>query len=146
MEVFLSDKGEVKRELQKVLVGKRNASLKKTTDERKRILAADWVRIKSPGVPKKARNGSKKSKRKESDFLLEMEFGAGFTNAKIIAISYREAMGKLTTHQLTLSHSENEQFEMLGLRRKSYRPKFLQCKLHKENFGLPCVGSKQLPN
>ena len=78
---FLEDKGEIKENYKKVLVENGIEFEEKNHDE-ERILAADWV-IKSPGVPKKAEM-VQKIKAKGIRLSSEIEFGAEFTNAKII--------------------------------------------------------------
>ena len=56
-------------------------------------MAADWI-IKSPGIPKKAEM-IQKIKAKGIRLSSEIEFGAEFTDAKIIAIT--GSNGKTTT-------------------------------------------------
>jgi len=67
LEVFLSDKGEIKENYKKVLVENGIEFEEKNHDE-ERILAADWV-IKSPGVPKKAEMVQKIKAKGSTDFL-----------------------------------------------------------------------------
>lgn len=95
LEVFLSDKGEIKEHYKKILEENAIEFEEKNHDE-ERILAADWV-IKSPGVPKKAEM-VQKIKTKGIRLSSEIEFGAEFTDAKIIAIT--GSNGKTTTTSL----------------------------------------------
>lgn len=95
LEVFLSDKGEIKENYKKILEENAIEFEEKNHDE-ERILAADWV-IKSPGVPKKAEM-VQKIKTKGIRISSEIEFGAEFTDAKIIAIT--GSNGKTTTTSL----------------------------------------------
>lgn len=103
LEVFLSDKGEIKENYKKVLVENGIEFEEKNHDE-ERILAADWV-IKSPGVPKKAEM-VQKIKAKGIRLSSEIEFGAEFTNAKIIAIT--GSNGKTTTTSLIYHILKND--------------------------------------
>lgn len=93
--VFLSDKGEIKEHYKKILTENGIEFEEKSHDE-DRILAADWV-IKSPGIPKKAEI-IQKIKAKGIRVSSEIEFGAEFTDAKIIAIT--GSNGKTTTTSL----------------------------------------------
>ena len=95
LEVFLSDLGEIKEHYKKILEENEIEFEEKNHDE-ERILAADWV-IKSPGVPKKAEM-VQKIKAKGIRLSSEIEFGAEFTDAKIIAIT--GSNGKTTTTSL----------------------------------------------
>jgi UDP-N-acetylmuramoylalanine--D-glutamate ligase len=95
LEVFLSDLGEIKEHYKKILEENEIEFEEKNHDE-ERILAADWV-IKSPGVPKKAEM-VQKIKAKGIRISSEIEFGAEFTDAKIIAIT--GSNGKTTTTSL----------------------------------------------
>ncbi|MFT3918168.1 UDP-N-acetylmuramoyl-L-alanine--D-glutamate ligase [Cloacibacterium sp.] len=95
LEVFLSDLGEIKEHYKKILEENKIEFEEKNHDE-ERILAADWV-IKSPGVPKKAEM-VQKIKAKGIRISSEIEFGAEFTDAKIIAIT--GSNGKTTTTSL----------------------------------------------
>ena len=95
LEVFLSDLGEIKEHYKKILEENEIEFEEKNHDE-ERILAADWV-IKSPGVPKKAEM-VQKIKTKGIRLSSEIEFGAEFTDAKIIAIT--GSNGKTTTTSL----------------------------------------------
>ena len=95
LEVFLSDKGEIKENYKKILEENAIEFEEKNHDE-ERILAADWI-IKSPGIPKKAEM-IQKIKAKGIRLSSEIEFGAEFTDAKIIAIT--GSNGKTTTTSL----------------------------------------------
>ena len=95
LKVFLSDLGEIKEHYKKILEENEIEFEEKNHDE-ERILAADWV-IKSPGVPKKAEM-VQKIKAKGIRISSEIEFGAEFTDAKIIAIT--GSNGKTTTTSL----------------------------------------------
>lgn len=93
--VFLSDKGNIKEEYKKVLISNEIPFEEGSHDEAK-ILASDWV-VKSPGIPKKAEI-IQKIKQKGIRISSEIELGAEFTNAKIIAIT--GSNGKTTTTSL----------------------------------------------
>lgn len=103
LEVFLSDKGEIKEHYKKILEENEIEFEEKNHDE-ERILAADWV-IKSPGVPKKAEM-VQKIKTKGIRLSSEIEFGAEFTDAKIIAIT--GSNGKTTTTSLIYHILKND--------------------------------------
>ncbi len=95
-EVFVSDKGIIKKEYKKVLSlngikyeeGKHTASL---------ILNADEV-VKSPGVPEDAEM-IKKIEKKKISLISEIEFAARYTKAELIGITGTN--GKTTTTSLT---------------------------------------------
>ena len=103
LEVFLSDLGEIKEHYKKILEENEIEFEEKNHDE-ERILAADWV-IKSPGVPKKAEM-VQKIKTKGIRLSSEIEFGAEFTDAKIIAIT--GSNGKTTTTSLIYHILKND--------------------------------------
>lgn len=94
-EVFLSDKGSLKEEYKNLLISNEIPFEEGNHDE-ERILSSDWV-IKSPGIPKKAEI-IQKIKQKGIRLSSEIEFGAEFTNAKIIALT--GSNGKTTTTSL----------------------------------------------
>ena len=91
-EVFVSDKGKIKKEYKQVLSlngikyeeGKHTASL---------ILNADEV-VKSPGVPEKTEM-LKAIRNKNISVISEIEFAARYTDAKLIGITGTN--GKTTT-------------------------------------------------
>lgn len=95
LDIFLSDKGEIKEQYKNVLL-ENNIPFEEKNHDEARILSADWV-IKSPGVPKKAEI-VQKIKAKGIRLSSEIEFGAEFTHAKIIAIT--GSNGKTTTTSL----------------------------------------------
>lgn len=103
LEVFLSDKGEIKENYKKILEENAIEFEEKNHDE-ERILAADWI-IKSPGIPKKAEM-IQKIKAKGIRLSSEIEFGAEFTDAKIIAIT--GSNGKTTTTSLIYHILKND--------------------------------------
>ena len=103
LKVFLSDLGEIKEHYKKILEENEIEFEEKNHDE-ERILAADWV-IKSPGVPKKAEM-VQKIKAKGIRLSSEIEFGAEFTDAKIIAIT--GSNGKTTTTSLIYHILKND--------------------------------------
>jgi UDP-N-acetylmuramoylalanine--D-glutamate ligase len=94
-DVFVSDKGKIKKEYKKVLSlngiayeeGKHTASL---------ILNADEV-VKSPGVPEKAEM-LKAVRKNKIPVVSEIEFAARYTNATLIGITGTN--GKTTTTSL----------------------------------------------
>ena len=102
-QVFLSDKGEIKENYKKILEENAIEFEEKNHDE-ERILAADWI-IKSPGIPKKAEM-IQKIKAKGIRLSSEIEFGAEFTDAKIIAIT--GSNGKTTTTSLIYHILKND--------------------------------------
>lgn len=103
LDVFLSDKGEIKENYKNVLEENEIEFEEKNHDE-ERILSADWV-IKSPGIPKKAEI-IQKIKAKGIRISSEIEFGAEFTDAKIIAIT--GSNGKTTTTSLIYHILKND--------------------------------------
>lgn len=103
LEVFLSDLGEIKEHYKKILEENEIEFEEKNHDE-ERILAADWI-IKSPGIPKKAEM-IQKIKAKGIRLSSEIEFGAEFTDAKIIAIT--GSNGKTTTTSLIYHILKND--------------------------------------
>lgn len=103
MEVFLSDKGEI-RENYKQLLMENGIDFEEGMHTEDKILNADWI-VKSPGIPKKAdiifkanQNGIRLSS--------EIEFASEFTNAKIIAIT--GSNGKTTTTSLIYHILKND--------------------------------------
>lgn len=103
LEVFLSDKGEIKENYKKILEENKIEFEEKNHDE-ERILSSDWI-IKSPGIPKKAEI-IQKIKTKGIRLSSEIEFGAEFTDAKIIAIT--GSNGKTTTTSLIYHILKND--------------------------------------
>ena len=103
LEVFLSDKGEIKENYKQILL-ENDIEFEEKNHNEERILAADWV-ITSPGVPKKAEM-VQKIKAKGIRLSSEIEFGAEFTNAKIIAIT--GSNGKTTTTSLIYHILKND--------------------------------------
>lgn len=95
LEVFLSDKGEIRDNYKQLLI-ENNIEFEEGTHSEARILAADWI-IKSPGIPKKA-DLITKINLKKIRLSSEIEFASAFTNAKIIAIT--GSNGKTTTTSL----------------------------------------------
>lgn len=95
MEVFVSDKGQIKEEY-KTLLRQHGIEYEEGGHDEARILSADWV-IKSPGIPKKA-DIIFKINLKGIRLSSEIEFASEFTNAKIIAIT--GSNGKTTTTSL----------------------------------------------
>lgn len=111
LEVFLSDKGEIRENYKQQLIAEGIEFEERQHDE-ERILAADWI-IKSPGIPKKADIiGS--IKRKGIRLSSEIEFASEFTNAKIIAIT--GSNGKTTTTSLIyhILKSDNRNVGLAG--------------------------------
>ncbi len=103
LDVFLSDKGQIKEEYKNLLEA--NAiEFEEGTHSEERILAADWV-VKSPGIPKKA-DIVYKIQQKGIRLSSEIEFAAEFTNARIIAIT--GSNGKTTTTSLIYHILKND--------------------------------------
>lgn len=103
LEVFLSDKGEI-RPKYKTLLQMHDIEFEEGSHDEARILSADWV-IKSPGIPKKA-DLIQKIKQKGIRLSSEIEFAAEFTDAKIIAIT--GSNGKTTTTSLIYHILKND--------------------------------------
>ncbi len=103
LEVFLSDQGEIKPHYKEMLV-KHQIEFEDQKHTEERILEADWV-IKSPGIPKKAEI-IQKIRAKGIRLSSEIEFGAAFTDAKIIAIT--GSNGKTTTTSLIYHILKND--------------------------------------
>lgn len=108
-DVFLSDYGKLKSEHETFLnehdipfeTGKHSVEL---------ILNADWV-VKSPGVPKKAKI-IQTIRDNNIPVISEIEFGAKFTQKKIVAIT--GSNGKTTTTSL-IAHMLNKTDLKVGL-------------------------------
>ncbi|PQL95763.1 UDP-N-acetylmuramoyl-L-alanine--D-glutamate ligase [Apibacter adventoris] len=95
-DVFLSDKGIIKKEYKDILLDKKILfEEQQHTDEK--ILNADWI-IKSPGIPKKA-SIIKKIQEKGITISSEIEFASRYTSSILIAIT--GSNGKTTTTSLT---------------------------------------------
>lgn len=95
-DVFLSDKGIIKKEYKDILLDKKILfEEQQHTDEK--ILNADWI-IKSPGIPKKAPI-IKKIQEKGITISSEIEFASQYTSSILIAIT--GSNGKTTTTSLT---------------------------------------------
>lgn len=95
-DVFLSDKGIIKKEYKDILLDKKILfEEQQHTDEK--ILNADWI-IKSPGIPKKAPI-IKKIQEKGITISSEIEFASRYTSSILIAIT--GSNGKTTTTSLT---------------------------------------------
>ncbi len=107
LEVFLSDKGQIKAEYKKMLE-ENGIEYEEENHDEERILAADWI-IKSPGIPKKAEM-IYKINQKGIRLSSEIEFAAEFTNAKIIAIT--GSNGKTTTTSLIFHILKNDGFNV----------------------------------
>ena len=107
LEVFLSDKGQIKPEYKKLLE-ENGIEYEEENHDEERILAADWI-IKSPGIPKKAEM-IYKINQKGIRLSSEIEFAAEFTNAKIIAIT--GSNGKTTTTSLIFHILKNDGFNV----------------------------------
>jgi UDP-N-acetylmuramoylalanine--D-glutamate ligase len=107
INVFLSDKGAIKEEYKKQLI-EAEIEFEELNHDEKRILEADWV-IKSPGIPKKA-DLIFKINQKGIRLSSEIEFGAEFTQAKIIAIT--GSNGKTTTTSLIYHILKNDHFKV----------------------------------
>lgn len=103
MEVFLSDKGEI-RENYKQLLMDNGVEFEEGIHTEEKILNADWI-VKSPGIPKKA-DIIFKINQKGIRLSSEIEFAAEFTNAKIIAIT--GSNGKTTTTSLIYHILKND--------------------------------------
>ncbi|WOC52032.1 UDP-N-acetylmuramoylalanine--D-glutamate ligase [Bergeyella porcorum] len=103
LEVFLSDKGEIRPQY-KTLLQMHDIEFEEGSHDEARILLADWV-IKSPGIPKKA-DLIQKIKQKGIRLSSEIEFAAEFTDAKIIAIT--GSNGKTTTTSLIYHILKND--------------------------------------
>lgn len=103
LEVFLSDKGEIRPQY-KTLLQTHDIEFEEGSHDEARILSADWV-IKSPGIPKKAEL-IQKIKQKGIRLSSEIEFAAEFTDAKIIAIT--GSNGKTTTTSLIYHILKND--------------------------------------
>lgn len=103
LEVFLSDKGQIKP-VYKKLLSDAEIEFEEGQHDEERILSADWV-IKSPGIPKKAEIVYKIAQ-KGIRLSSEIEFAAEFTNAKIIAIT--GSNGKTTTTSLIYHILKND--------------------------------------
>lgn len=103
LEVFLSDKGEIRQNYKEAL-NEAGIEFEEFQHDEDRILNADWV-IKSPGIPKKAEIIGK-IKRKGIRLSSEIEFASEFTNAKIIAIT--GSNGKTTTTSLLYHILKND--------------------------------------
>ena len=95
LDVFLSDKGEIREKYKNILL-ENQIEFEEGSHDEERILCADWI-IKSPGIPKKA-DIIRKIQQKGIRLSSEIEFGAEFTNAKIIAVT--GSNGKTTTTSL----------------------------------------------
>ncbi len=107
LDVFLSDMGEIKENYKKILE-ENSIEFEEKNHNEERILAADWV-IKSPGIPKKAEL-VQKIKAKGIRLSSEIEFGAEFTDAKIIAIT--GSNGKTTTTSLIYHILKNDEMNV----------------------------------
>lgn len=103
LEVFLSDKGEIRENYRQILLNEGIEFEENSHDEGK-ILSADWI-VKSPGIPKKADIISKINA-KGIRLSSEIEFASEFTNAKIIAIT--GSNGKTTTTSLIYHILKND--------------------------------------
>lgn len=103
MEVFLSDKGEI-RESYKQLLMENGIDFEEGMHTEDKILNADWI-VKSPGIPKKA-DIIFKANQKGIRLSSEIEFASEFTNAKIIAIT--GSNGKTTTTSLIYHILKND--------------------------------------
>lgn len=103
MEVFLSDKGQI-RENYKQLLMENGIDFEEGTHTEDKILNADWI-VKSPGIPKKA-DIIFKANQKGIRLSSEIEFASEFTNAKIIAIT--GSNGKTTTTSLIYHILKND--------------------------------------
>ncbi len=107
LEVFLSDKGQIKPEY-KALLEENGIEYEEGSHDEGRILSADWI-IKSPGIPKKA-DIIYKINQKGIRLSSEIEFAAEFTNAKIVAIT--GSNGKTTTTSLIYHILKNDGFSV----------------------------------
>ncbi len=96
LEVFVSDKGEIKQQYKERLTAE-NIPFEEGTHSTERILAADQI-IKSPGIPDKAPI-IKEAVEKGIPVISEIEFAGRYTVAKFICITGTN--GKTTTTLLT---------------------------------------------
>lgn len=103
MEVFLSDKGEIRENYKQLLIDN-DIEFEERQHSEERILDADWV-VKSPGIPKKAELITK-IQEKGIRLSSEIEFASEFTDAKIIAIT--GSNGKTTTTSLIYHILKND--------------------------------------
>lgn len=103
IEVFLSDKGQIKEQYRKLLI-EHEIEFEEGGHTEERILAADWV-VKSPGIPKKT-DIIYKIQQKGIRLSSEIEFASEFTNAKIIAVT--GSNGKTTTTSLIYHILKND--------------------------------------
>lgn len=103
MEVFLSDKGEIRENYKQLLIDN-GIEFEEGIHTEEKILNADWI-VKSPGIPKKA-DIIFKINQKGIRLSSEIEFAAEFTNAKIIAIT--GSNGKTTTTSLIYHILKND--------------------------------------
>lgn len=103
LDVFLSDKGQIKDEYKKQLL-ESGIEFEEGRHDEDRILSADWI-VKSPGIPKKT-DIIQKIAQKGIRLSSEIEFAAEFTNAKIIAIT--GSNGKTTTTSLIYHILKND--------------------------------------
>ncbi|MHB8259807.1 MAG: UDP-N-acetylmuramoyl-L-alanine--D-glutamate ligase [Bacteroidia bacterium] len=94
--VFVSDKGEIKKQYRSVLQEK-NIPFEEGFHTEDKILNADEI-IKSPGIPDKV-DLVKKAKEKGINVISEIEFAGRYTKAKKICIT--GSNGKTTTTMLT---------------------------------------------
>ncbi|TCK67395.1 UDP-N-acetylmuramoylalanine--D-glutamate ligase [Winogradskyella wandonensis] len=95
-EVFVSDKGEIKKKYKDVLLHNEIEWEEKQHSEHK-ILNADIV-MKSPGIPDKV-NLVKQIREADIPIVSEIEFASNYTNATLVAIT--GSNGKTTTASLT---------------------------------------------
>lgn len=107
MEVFLSDKGQIKDDFKKLLTDA-EIEFEENQHSEERILSADWI-IKSPGIPKKA-DIIYKINQKGIRLSSEIEFASEFTDAKIIAIT--GSNGKTTTTSLIYHILKNDDLKV----------------------------------
>ncbi len=96
LEVFVSDKGEIKPVYQEKLQAA-NISFESGFHDYTRILAADEI-IKSPGIPDKA-DLIQQAKAKNIPIISEIEFAGRYSKARFICITGTN--GKTTTTLLT---------------------------------------------
>ena len=95
-EVFVSDRGEIKKKYKNVL-SKYRIRFEEKKHTEKMILGADEV-VKSPGIPDSAEI-VKKLRARKIPVISEIEFAARYTRAKLIGITGTN--GKTTTTMLT---------------------------------------------
>jgi len=95
-EVFVSDKGEIKKKYKEVLIHN-EIEWEEQKHSLEKIMNADVV-IKSPGIPDKV-DVVKQLVSKEISIISEIEFASEFTKANIIGIT--GSNGKTTTTMLT---------------------------------------------